>query len=209
MTLWTPDRLSGPESLDDLGLSVDLVHRSLFSAATDAQLCSDLDSPTAFGFMMWTRANRYVREELRPNDWSISNSNLILRTIHPSGTFAITAVSASGSVGDVTGEVRARNPKGEAVKRMIDRNGTIPLLYGMPEIDAFGDSAGKELPTWFLLYNVTRKAIHSELSYPIDMSGSFVNRWQWRLVNAPLQIEVPGMDDGDAESGPDFPIEER
>ena len=208
MALWNPRGARGPQNLSDLDLDVETIHKSLFAAVTDAQLNSKFDSPTAFGHTMWTRTNRYLREELVPKEWTIRNSKLILRTIHPSKWFAVTATSASGGVGDLTAGVQAKNPKGEATRKLITNNGTIPLVYGMEAVDSF-DSAEDEIPTWFLLYKYTSEGVLSELSYPISMSGPYVDSWQFRLPVPP--VDLGGLSDNSdgPDSGPDFTIEER
>lgn len=208
MALWNPNSSHGPRDLSELELSADLIHRSLFAAVTDAELCSALDSPTAFGSTLWTRSNRYLREELVPLKWTISNGKLILRTIHPSKTFAITAVSASGGVADLTAKVRAKNPKGDATARLISKNGTMPFVYGDEAIDAFVNAANDDIPTWFLLYKMTKGSMLCELAYPVEMTGAYVDQWSHRLPLLPLEIGTSSQNFDGPDTGPDFTVEE-
>lgn len=209
MVAWSPSSLQSPGDLPDLGLTAEIVHRALFAAVTDAQLCTEADAPTASGFILWTRANRYLREELVPAGWTIQQKDLILRTIHPSETFAITAISASGDVGQIGARnVRAKNPKGAAVKRVVDKNGTAPFVFGDPRVDDV-PVEDEDIPTWFLLYKWQEGVIHTELSYPIDMSGSFVDKWKPRLLINPLEVTGFSHDIDDPGSGPDFTVEPR
>lgn len=154
MVAWSPSSLQDPDGLPDLGLTTEIVHRGLFAAVTDAQLCTEADAPNAPGFILWTRVNRYLREELVPLGWTIHQKDLILRTVHPSGYFAITAISASGGVGNGDARnVRAKNPKGAAVKRVVDRNGTAPFVFGDPRVDRVDDvpiEEDEDVPTLVL-----------------------------------------------------------
>lgn len=208
MALWSPNSPHAPRTLSELDVSAELVHKVLFAALADAQLCSAFDSPTAFGSTLWTRSNRYLREELVPLKWTITNSKLILRTIHPSGSFAITAASASGAVGDLTGNVRAKNPKGVATAQMIAANQAMPFVFGNAAIDSFRDDTGSAIPTWFLLYKRTDGAILSELSYPVEMTDLYVDKWMVRLPVEPLETGSGPRNWGDPEAGPDFTVEE-
>lgn len=209
MAAWSPSSPQSPRDLPKLGLTAEIVHRALFAAVTDAQLCTKADAPTASGFILWTRVNRYLREELVPMDWTIRQKDLILRTVHPSGAFAITAISASGGVGQIDARnVRAKNPKGAAVKRVVDKNGTAPFVFGDPRVDDVS-LEDEEIPTWFLLYKWQEGVIHTELSYPIDMSGSFVDKWNPRLLIESLEVAGFSDDIDDPGSGPDFTVEPR
>lgn len=62
---------------------------------------------------------------------------------------------------------------------------------------------------WFLLYKLQQGVIHSELSYPIDMSGSFVDRWKPRLIIDPLDVAGFTYNIDGPDSGPDFTVEPR
>jgi hypothetical protein len=142
-------------------------------------------------------------------DWTVQQKDLILRTVHPSGAFAITAISASGGVGQIDARnVRVKNPKGSAVKRVVDKNGTAPFVFGDPRVDDV-PVKDDDIPTWFLLYRWHENVIYSELSYPIDMSGNFVDRWKPRLLIKPLWVAGFSHTIEGPDSGPDFTVEPR
>ncbi|MFC1409799.1 hypothetical protein ACEZCY_23970 [Streptacidiphilus sp. N1-12] len=177
--------LDAIERLRRLGLVVDDIHMPLSGASSEARVCTDLDSPGMAGYTFWSRSNRLLRERLLPQGWSYSNAQQILRTIHPSGEFAITAGSGSGLVGDEsaswTGEVRTKNPKGPAVARLVQFNFEQLPLFSIP-----GREESKQdinaIPTWFLLYKSTREGLTFELSLPVEMHGKFVDTWRERII---------------------------
>lgn len=210
MALWSPSSAEDPRTVSELDLNVELIHKSLFAAVTDAQLCTEHDSPGAPGYILWSRANRYLREQLIPLGWTTDNTKLILRTVHPSSKFAITAISASGSVGEANGtDVRAKNPKGAAVERVVDYNRMAPLVFGDARVDLPPDLDVSGLPTWFVFYKLLREKVSIEVSYPIVMKDGNVAELRPRLLVEPLELGGFSPDLIGPEDGPDFPVEER
>jgi hypothetical protein len=205
--------------LAELGLSEEDLRNPLDLARADAQLCTELDAPTAPGFMFWTRANRYLREQLIQSGWQWTNRDSILRAIAPGGRFAITALSGSGDVGIEGGKVRTRNEKGSAMAVLVRYNYFV--LGGPQNNDALPDLEmvlpvfeSDMMPTWVLLYKWTREGIMLELALPSDMFGRFVNRWREHIIvthigfegggNVPIDYDVFNTPDG---SGVDVPVE--
>lgn len=199
------------ERLKSLGLSHGDMAFALDAAAADARMCTDLDSPGAFGYTLWTRSNRYFRERKSSDAWGYSNRDHILRTIHPSGDFAITAISGSGGVGRVGEKVQAKNPKGTAVADVIEVNGQ--MSFPFPEISPQeAERPSEDLPTWFLLYSWSEFGISSELSFPVGMHGKLVNTWSERIMNPFMPTDPPGIDIStldapDDDEGPDVSVE--
>lgn len=206
--------------LAELGLTRQDIENALFSASADALLCTDLDAPGAKGFVFWTRANRYLREEVRPRGWSWTNRDNVLRAIHPDGSFAVTALSGTGDVGVAHGHgVKTKNAKGAAIAQLVRYNWSV--LGGprnatpFPLLDDMGQGPEPGLiPTWVLLYRWTVEGIVSELSLPTDMAGKTVNCWKEHIVFGPISpsggggIEVDlDMPDGPDDEGPDVYVE--
>lgn len=206
MALWQPSSSSFPTEIEDLDVSVEQVHRAMFRAVTDSQLCTEDDAPTAKGLLMWTRSNRYIREELVPEGWTRVQAHLILRTVHPTGRFCISAVSGSGHVGSNNrgAQVQAKNPKGSQVKKLIEA--TTPMIFGDPRVDVITPEPPDiaKLPTCFLLYKPVKNGVEMEVSYPKEMEGNYLDRWHWRI---PLpRLEVPGFTPGDDGPAPDSDV---
>ncbi|MEU4378858.1 MULTISPECIES: hypothetical protein [Actinomycetes] len=176
--------------LRQMGLEVADLVQPLELAAVDAAGCTEVDAPGAAGYIFWTRGNRYLRERLHPRGWSWTNRDNILRTISPDGRFSISAISGAGAVGVPSGRVQTRNPKGSAVATLVRYNYSVSggarnadFLPGLdfPETDFEPDMH----PTWFLLYKATSEGIMMELSMPVDMLGSTVNRWREHIIIGP------------------------
>ncbi|MGW1524474.1 hypothetical protein [Streptomyces sp. NPDC002159] len=152
------------------------------------------------------------------NAWTYSNSQSILRTIHPSGTFAITAVSGSGMVGeeaaDFSGDVRTKNPKGSAVAKLVERNSGQLSLF--PDLDAEKEEEieANDLPTWFLLYKSSKAGLMFELSLPVRMHGKHVDTWLERIIvdDNPFrgaEFDIKRLDEVPPAAPVDVPVEFR
>lgn len=199
--------------LTELGFSEELFGKVLSKAAADIRSCTDFDAPGARGYLFWSRANRYLAEELTSESlrpaWDRTSRDSILRMIHPTRSHAITAISAEGDVGDLKGKVRSKNPKGTAMQRLVERNGQLAFmshdeaLYGV-ELD--------EIPTWCLLYRRVGSTVEAELSMPVAMNGKYVNDWAERIPLHLNGISDPGDDldildtPPNSGDGPDFDV---
>jgi hypothetical protein len=178
--------ITAVQRLGELGLVPADLHRTLEGGSAEARLCTEMDAPGMAGYAFWSRANRAFRERMGAQGWTFSNSQSILRTIHPSGEFAITAVSASGRVGDeaagFSGDLRTKNPKGAAIAKLVERNHEQLPLFVIPSITGKVEVEASDLPTWFLLYKSSKEGLEFELSLPVEMHGKFVDTWQERII---------------------------
>ncbi|MCG8916796.1 hypothetical protein L6E12_13445 [Actinokineospora sp. PR83] len=179
------------QRLTELDVSIDLFAQALDMAAADIRSCTEFDAPAMPGFMFWSRTNRYLAEAKVHEGWRRTNRDSILRLVHPSSSHAITAISAAGGVGDLDKEVRSKNPKGEAMARLVEKNGQIPLMTADQAI--FGKQLD-DIPVWFLLYKWQTGTLLAELSLPVKMNGKYVNEWQERLPLALPDLQDPGTD---------------
>ncbi|MCX2728769.1 hypothetical protein OOZ19_00800 [Saccharopolyspora sp. NFXS83] len=179
----------GPwDRLEELGVSHDLFHEVLDKAAADARACTKFDAPSMKGTTFWSRANRYLAEGLRPQQWLHTPKDSILRVIHPTRSHAITVMSAAGGVGDLTKRVRSKNPKGSEVSKLVEKTGQLVLLS--EDVVRFGKELD-DIPTWILLYRRS-KEIKAELSLPKKMNGKYINEWHERIpLNLP-DLGEPG-----------------
>ncbi|WP_422744752.1 hypothetical protein ACN27B_10860 [Micromonospora sp. WMMD754] len=185
--------LTGDEAearLRQMGLEPADLIEPLELAAVDAAGCTEVDAPGAAGYVFWTRGNRYLRERLIPQGWGWTNRDNILRTISPDGSFSISAISGAGAVGVPGGQVQTRNPKGAAVATLVRYNysvaGGARNADFLPGLDFPAEQFEPDMhPTWFLLYKATSEGIMFELSLPVDMLGSSVNRWREHIIVGP------------------------
>jgi len=179
------------QRLAELDLAVELFHVALGQAAVDTHQCTGLDAPALAGIIFWSRTNRYLAEQLLPKGWLNTTRDSILRVIHPSRSHAITAISASGNVGDLDGTVRSKNPKGSAMARLVEKNGQISLLT--PDQLLYGRELD-DIPTWMLLYKRDHGTVIAELSLPVKMTGKYVNEWKERIPLHLPDLGDPGSD---------------
>ncbi|MGI5330944.1 hypothetical protein [Actinomadura nitritigenes] len=200
------------QRLAELGVSRELFRKVLKGAAVEVSGCTEFDAPAAPGFIFWSRANRFLAEELVPSDWKWTSRDSILRVIHPSGSHAITAISADGGVGDLEATVRSKNPKGKAMARLVEKNGQFSLMTRDEVL--FGRELD-QMPTWCLLYKRTRGGTVAELSLPVKMNGKYVNEWQERIPVDLPDLGDPGVDvsllddPGPDDEGPEVIVEMR
>jgi hypothetical protein len=193
------------QRLAELDFSVELLANALDWAAADVRSCTEFDAPSQPGSMFWSRTNRYIAEQLVPQGWARTARDSILRCVHPSGSHAVTAISATGGVGNPKKRVRSKNPKGPAMARLVERNGQLTLmthdevLYGK-ELD--------QIPTWCLLYKRDRRSgrVVAEVSLPVKMNGKYVGTFKPRIPLDMPDLGDPGVDiallDDPGPSGP-------
>ncbi|MFJ5111296.1 hypothetical protein ACIQAD_11710 [Streptomyces sp. NPDC088551] len=172
--------------LRELDLTPEDLQRALAGGLSEARLCTEMDAPGMAGYAFWSRSNRTFRERMTLKAWTYSNAQSILRTTHPTGTFAITAVSGSGMVGEeaasYSGDVRTKNPKGSAVAKLVERNfEQLPLpIFDNTNIEDGAEA--NDIPTWFLLYKSSKEGLRFELSLPVQMHGKHVDTWMERII---------------------------
>ncbi|MEU9571663.1 hypothetical protein AB0D62_17590 [Streptomyces massasporeus] len=199
-----------------LGLEPEDVYTPLGKASAEARLATELDSPGMAGYTFWSRCNRFFRERMQSKaGWGYSNAQQILRCVHPSQKFAITAVSASGPVGDEnaswSGAIRTKNPKGPAMARLVQRNGEQLELFHIPGQRAEVPDVS-EMPTWFLLYKSTKEGLSFELSMPVEMHGKYVDTWRERIIfpDDPFrgpEFDIKRLDEVAEEVAVEVPVE--
>ncbi|MGW7100278.1 hypothetical protein [Streptomyces sp. NPDC054838] len=204
------------QRLHELGLTPEDLHKAIAGGSAEARLCTEMDAPGMAGYAFWSRSNRTFRERMAPKGWAFSNAQSILRTIHPSGSFTITAVSGSGMVGEeaanFSGDVRTKNPKGPAVAKLVERNYVQLPLFPFARPDARDEVEVNELPTWFLLYKSSKEGLSFELSLPVEMHGKHVDTWRERIIldDNPFlgaEFDIKRLDEIPAMSPVEVPVE--
>ncbi|WP_121711958.1 hypothetical protein [Streptomyces sp. E5N91] len=211
----------GQARLAQLGVTKKLFRDALTQATSEARMCTDFDAPAMPGITFWSRANRYLAEQLTDPDkqnpvWKYTRRDSILRVVHPTGSHAITAVSGAGGVGELDSKVRSKNPKGRVMAQLVEDNVKFErsgqgIIASRDEIEFGGEL--DSMPLWFLLYGRNEEGrLAAELSLPVKMEGKYVNEWSERI---PLFTgEDPGFDLGlldspDEGDGADLDFEVR
>lgn len=190
-------------NLAELGVSAELFSEATNFAASEARMCSDYDASSVPGTIFWSRANRHLAEvltnrKMHDPPWKRTKRDHILRVIHPSGSHAITAISAHGGVANLDAKVRAKNPKGRVMAHLVESNAKFEAVGGQGVFYSSDDlEFGRELdeiPLWFLLYGKNKDgSLAAELSLPVKMNGKYVDEWSRRIpvfTNRPN----PGID---------------
>jgi hypothetical protein len=176
------------DRLAELGLSVEIVQRTIQRADAEAALCTPMDPPSMEGWTRWGRTTRYLREELVPAGWAFDNPRNLARTVHPSGEFAVVATSGDAMTGRAQGRPTTRNPKGEATERAVQVNEQLTLDLGnlirLPGSGRTDDTW--DLRTWYLLYYADREEFRVELSLPATIQNGWITDWIERIILPPL-----------------------
>lgn len=198
--------------LDQLGLSVEKVHRALLRADAEARQSNDLDPPNLGGFNRWGKGVRFLREELLPDGWTYDNSRLFCRTIHPSGDFAIVVSSGDCFAGEFLSGVSpsTKYGKGETVVRAIATNEQLMLDFEIADAHPTVDSGA--MITWFLLFRATSDAIFAEVSLPSAISEGTISDWNERIIIPPIDretLDFASEDRSDDEDGYDVNVSMR
>jgi hypothetical protein len=169
------------DRLAELGLSVEIIEKTLRRAEAEAATCTAFDPPIMAGFMRYGRTIRFLREDLVPAGWEFDNPRNFCRTIHPSRKFALVATSGDEGTGNPKLTPTTKHPKGYATVRAVETNGQLTLDFPGIRIEAEGSDA-EQLATWFLLYRVTEDEIRAEVSLPNGMVGANITDWLERVI---------------------------
>ena len=176
-------RLSGPERLIDLDLSVEMLADVLLRADAGTGDCSPLDPPIMAGLLRWGLTTRLLRAELVGAGWSFDNPRNLARTIHPSGAFAVVVTTGDESTARAEREPGPRHPKGYATELAVLTNGQLAFDFGdLTRLVIDGPSGALQPRTWFLLFHVDAAAIHAELSFPEGFIGGRMTECSERIL---------------------------
>lgn len=178
-------RVSGPERLADLGLSMPLIHTVLARADVGCA-GSWLDPPILEGLLRWGRTTRFLREALIPAGWSFDNHRNFARTIHPSGEFAVVVSTGDELTGSTAGDPGTRHSKGLATALAVHANGQLGFDLDLGVLAALVPSdpptSWGRMTTWFLLYCVDEQGFRAEVSLPDRFADGRITGWDERVL---------------------------
>jgi hypothetical protein len=211
-----PEADEVPRRLNELGLSLDLLLRSIRRGQHAADFCTASHPKTYPGSVAYGETVAGLREQTAASGWSFNDDDNIPRAVSPDGSVVVTAVSGNNDTGRREGRnASTRRPRGIASVRIVRRNGQLELEALLPPHERLpaGDDEVHFGPTWYLLYCRDGDVIRSELSLAkgVNETGALLE-WSERLILPEIDLTVPqpdrviGDDDDDAI---DVPVERR
>ena len=199
------------ETLNDLGLSNEILWESLAFGVSYAAECTSHDPANLAGILIWGKATRMLRDQLVPRGWTKQNTQNYPTTVHSSGAWAIAVAGGDSRTGLPDKTPATRSEKGPVTREVIDQN----------QLSFAGISAEFARPrrqTWLLLHNVDEVSgeLRAELSLPAEMTDDgYVVEWQVRIILEPPSKSLLGQPDANAGAGPndqdviDVPVRKR
>ncbi|GAA1658337.1 hypothetical protein GCM10009765_04720 [Fodinicola feengrottensis] len=189
------------DRLAELGLSVQILERVVRRADAEVSTCTPLDPPMMAGLIRWARTARYLREELVPAGWHFDNPQNLPRTIHPSGDFAIVAITGDELTGGLDVLPTTKHPRGPATALAVATNEQLPFDFDGFD---FGLAPGRTLDaghllTWILLFHVHDEAFQVELSLPDAIEDGRITGWAERIIVPPFPREPVALPDVSAD----------
>lgn len=176
--------------LEELGLSIDVLHAALECGQAFRDECTLNDPPAFPGMIAWARTIRSLRENLIPLGWVRSNEQKIPVVINPSGKVAIAVATGNTDTGNAGNPSKTKYPKGPATIAAVEKN-AIQLTFDYYEENARKQPQRKsDCMTWVLLISKCGDELRSELSLPseIDDDGR-VAAWSERILLPPIPID--------------------
>lgn len=115
---------------------------------------------------------------------------------------ALVVSSGDDYTGDLTPrEPSNRNPKGKTFGALVTANEQLALFDIMSDVEPLPDIR----ETWVLLYNARDGFVYSELSLPVRMPKSRIEKWADRILMPRLDMSTNKFEPADeGESGQDF-----
>ena len=182
------------ERLASLGLSADMLVRSAQRAAAEAATCTAFDARGAAGSLMWTRILRYLREELAMTGWDVSRPRNSELTYHRELGLQLVVTSGDRMTGQMVGSPQPKDAKGPTFFEAVDSNQDpfdVGPSFSTPDLPERRHD--DQLETWVVVYRLSGRQLHLEVSKPASVDPSGYILWDERII-----VSVPMPD------GPDF-----
>ncbi|WP_193614308.1 hypothetical protein [Nocardioides lijunqiniae] len=186
-----------------LGLTTEMLQRTLLRADAETKMVTGLEPPTSEGSTRYFKTVRYLREEVVPLEWGYDNSKNFCRTVHPSGEFSIVTSSGDEHTGVYT-EGRSpttKYPKGDVTAMAVQVNAG-QFVLDLGEDYDIAEPQGPIESIWFLMQRVTADTIFAELSLPTKIEGGLIQEWEERIILDPIDRNDP-LPTGDVQDPPD------
>ncbi len=203
-----------PARLKELGLTVEIIHKSISVGNSKRQAVSQRAYPATYrGVAMWAESLAELRRLLLRlrTGWDIGETDNFATIYSEELGIAIAVAAGDGAVGRHTSyDPRLARKKGKKTTERVERNAG--QLYVQGELFDLPGGENEELApdeachTWFLLTHPTKNEIRLELSCPWSMDADgIVNGFRERILLPPVAasgaVAVIDPDDGDDDSG--------
>jgi hypothetical protein len=184
-------------ALEEIGLSVEILHRALLAGETGAGNVGKFHPVGAAGSVRWFDIVGQLRQELNTqHKWKLGNPKNSPRIVHPDRTMAIMIVQGDEDTGNPAnihpGTARKR---GAATDDAVSSNQL--SLFDVPDEVV---PVTPDVPTWVLLYfrSEDPSEIRAELSFPVAIDDGEITLWQKRIVieSIPIDVAVQPQDAG-------------
>lgn len=190
--MYLPQTYEGIDSVDrlaELGLSTEMLIRTIQRAYAEAATCTDLDPVGTHGTLLWARMTRFLREELIPSGWVPRRPKNQELTLHFERGLKFLVVSGDGGTGQTEKTPQPKNPKGPTFFQAVVDN-QIPFDFG-PEFEGPEDyvepSLLEALQTWMVIYRSTKTGkLFLEVALPDEVGPDGHVTWAERII-----VEVP------------------
>lgn len=159
-------------------------------------------------FVAWSEAVRALRDGLVIRGWQRNNEKNWPRTIHPSGTIALTVATGNEATGRAADSPTTKAAKGPSTVDALEVNRGLQFwLPGMEPAMTLnaGDEEESKTVTWLLLVHLAADEIRAELSLPLDVDrDGRVAVWRQRIMlrsipldSEPVEVSPPQLPDID------------
>ena len=183
---------SGPAAdarLAEIGLSAEIITKSVIYGQMQRDGCSALDPPTYPGTTGWAATVRQFRDCVIPLlGWKISNTANFCTTISPDGEWAVAISTGNKATGVESGDSNFKNRGGPLRQRAIERNQR-----------SLFEELEREIPslilskTWVLFIARKGDYVACELKLPLVLDGDGrVEAWAERIMIPTIKLgDVP------------------
>ncbi|WP_445337473.1 hypothetical protein [Clavibacter sp. CFBP 8614] len=204
--------------LEQLGLSIALIHDALRPALDHARNRSALATKSARGSDLYQDSFENLALRLVPLGWHPQEVDGQPRLIHSDGRLALT-VSSATDVASADPRVQPRTrKKGPATARAVGAPAPQSAL-DLPEfrfgVGVGAGGEGVDAPLWFILHELVDQGLNIAVAKPsgLDSSGAVVT-WEEQIPLPSLRTDedfsVFPLDDGDEDAAAfDVPVTPR
>jgi hypothetical protein len=192
--------------LDALGVAAEVLGNACHYGLQHAFQCTRHDPPMLPGVLAWGKTMRYLRDQLVPLGWTVSNARNYATVVHPQGGLAITVAAGDANTGLSDAVPSTKHEKGPATRDAVRQNqltfADVSESFPVPTRDDLGSL------TWLLLHyaDEEREEIRMELSLPQDMTADgYVTTWRERILLPSVPFSPTPEEAGD-EDEPEIDI---
>ncbi|HIV58259.1 MAG TPA: hypothetical protein H9902_09915, partial [Candidatus Stackebrandtia faecavium] len=196
------------QRLSEFGLELDDIHQALAYGHAEINQCTDMDHPTFWGWTMYSRTGRRLREVLVQRGWNYKDYKGQMRISNRSGMSIMHGYGDSLTADPSPMATPShKNNKGPVTSKAIKDNSQLPLF----DVSLYAKSLPNSTGNWLLLYRIEEERILSELSFPNGFVNGKVTFYRERIILPELETgtEIVIPRDDDLEDDHDFEVKRR